>query len=65
MDDQFLSKKQVSAMVCKSSTTLWRDVKQGRFPAPKQIGRLRIAWLASSIREWMDSQPTVETRKAA
>ena len=65
MEDHFLSKKQVCALVCKGPTTIWRDVKQGRFPAPKQIGKLRVAWLASSIKEWMDSQPTVGTHKAA
>ena len=59
MEDQFLSKKQVCSMVCKSPTTLWRDCKEGRFPAPKQIGRLRIAWNLSAVRLWMQEQPTV------
>lgn len=63
MDDQFLSKKQVCVMVCKSPTTIWRDVRDGLFPAPKQIGRLRIAWSRNSVMDWMQEQPTVGTTK--
>ncbi len=37
--------KEVEARSGKSRTTLWRDVRAGRFPAPVKVGRNRIGWL--------------------
>lgn len=55
--DSYLTKKQVIAISARSSTSLWRDVKQGRFPAPRQLGPLRIGWLRSEIENWLTSRP--------
>ena len=33
----------------KSRTTLWRDVRAGRFPAPLKLGANRIGWLESEM----------------
>ncbi len=43
----------------KSRTTLWRDVRAGRFPAPVRVGANRIGWLESEIEEWQESLPRV------
>ena len=43
----------------KSRTTLWRDVRAGRFPAPVKVGRNRIGWLESEIEEWQENLPRV------
>jgi prophage regulatory protein len=38
-----------------SSSTLWRKVKNGTFPAPRKLSARVTAWSAESIREWMQS----------
>ncbi|MFB3111810.1 MAG: helix-turn-helix transcriptional regulator [Gemmatimonadales bacterium] len=43
----------------KSRTTLWRDVRAGRFPAPVKVGPNRIGWLESEIEDWQENLPRV------
>ena len=38
-----------------SRTTIWRDVRADRFPAPLKIGRNRIGWREDEIDAWQDS----------
>ena len=52
----------------KSRTTLWRDVRAGRFPAPVKVGRNRIGWLETEVMEWQKNldrvwQPTAEVER--
>ncbi len=42
-----------------SRTTIWRDVRAGRFPAPVKVGRNRIGWLESEIEDWQENLPRV------
>ena len=51
--------KEVVARTGKSRTTLWRDVRAGRFPAPVKVGRNRIGWLESEITDWQENLPRV------
>lgn len=48
---------EVIARTGKSRTTLWRDVRAGRFPAPLKVGANRIGWLESEISKWQKSLP--------
>lgn len=41
----------------KSRTTLWRDVRAGRFPAPVKIGANRIGFLESEVMDWQANLP--------
>ena len=59
----------VMARTGRSRSSLWRDVKSGRFPAPLRIGKSRIGWRKDEIVEWLESlplvwQPTAETDTA-
>lgn len=66
MEDCFLTKKEVVAATARSATSLWRDVKAGTFPAPRQAGPGRVCWLKSEVTEWMHSRPVaISTSKAA
>ncbi len=51
--------KEVVARTGKSRTTLWRDVRAGRFPAPVKVGRNRIGWVESEIADWQENLPRV------
>jgi len=64
MEDGILTKKEVVAATARSATSLWRDVKAGTFPAPRQIGPGRVGWLKSEVQAWLESCPVV-TSKAA
>ena len=39
-----------------SIATLWRWVKDGRFPSPIKIGPNTTAWTTSSIDQWQQEQ---------
>lgn len=44
-----------------SRTTIWRWIKQGDFPAPKQLGGTNsqsIGWHRGDVDEWLNTRPT-------
>ena len=43
----------------KSRTTLWRDSRNGVFPAPVRIGANRIGWMESEVMEWQEKLPRI------
>lgn len=51
--DRLVPMKEVLAAVPYSRTTIYRMVIAGTFPAPIKIGKARIAWRASSLRQWL------------
>jgi prophage regulatory protein len=65
MIDGILSRKAVMEITGRSSASLWRDVRDGRFPAPRQTGVKRIGWLKSEVQTWLESRPLVTSAKKA
>jgi prophage regulatory protein len=55
--ERILDLAAVQAMVPKSRTTLWRDIRAHRFPVPISLGGRRIGWLESEIIKWISEQP--------
>ena len=49
----FMAKAQVCELTTLSATTLWRLVKAGRFPKPKQISPGRVAWPRHAVDRWL------------
>ena len=39
-----------------SKTTIWREVKLGRFPKPITLSKGRKEWLLNEINEWIDEK---------
>ena len=39
-----------------SRTTLWRWVRDGRFPSPLELGPNTRAWRESDVRSWLDDK---------
>lgn len=56
---QFLNSQQVTHKLGISRTTIWRMVKAGDFPSPRQISKNRVAWLSNEINQWQMSRPKV------
>jgi prophage regulatory protein len=61
--DRILRSREVCTRVGLSRTTLWRAVRRGDFPAPRQLTANAIGWLASEIDAWIGSR--TPTRAAA
>jgi prophage regulatory protein len=54
-ENPLLNRKQVVETTGLSRATIDRLRKTANFPKPLQISARRIAWTASSIREWLRS----------
>jgi prophage regulatory protein len=54
--DRFMPKAEVMHLTGLSETTLWREVKAERFPAPIQLSPNRVGWLETSLRAWMQER---------
>jgi predicted DNA-binding transcriptional regulator AlpA len=48
--------REVAERLCVNPQTLWRWVRQGRFPKGTQIGPARTIWTEQTIAEWLDEQ---------
>lgn len=44
-------------------TTLWRWVREGRFPKPIRLGANCIAWRADDINQWINSRPSFDDER--
>jgi prophage regulatory protein len=64
MTEIIMTKKQVTVATSRSATSLWRDVRAGIFPPPRQIGPGRVGWLQSEVMAWLASRPVVSTTKS-
>jgi len=53
----FLSKKQLAERTGLSPVTIWRRVRAGDFPPPRQLTPGRVGWVESDVEEWEQSRP--------
>jgi prophage regulatory protein len=37
-------------------TTIWRMMREGRFPQSRRIGKMATAWLESEVDEWIQER---------
>jgi prophage regulatory protein len=59
LEIRMLSVKEVMEMTGLSRTTLWRRVRNGEFPLPRQLGPRRSAWLNTEILDHLTNLPAV------
>ncbi|MEY9333135.1 prophage regulatory protein [Pseudomonas protegens] len=53
--DRFMQEKEVLSVTSFSRTTLWREIKRGRFPQSVVISAGRVGWRASAIAAWQSN----------
>jgi prophage regulatory protein len=53
---KILRRRAVVERVGLSSTTIWRLVRAGRFPAPVQLSAQAIGWREHDIEAWLTSR---------
>ena len=60
MQDRMLSVREVVARVGLHRTTIWKQVRDGTFPAPHELAGNKIGWPESTITTWLDSRRHLE-----
>lgn len=60
LSDTLLRLPQVIKATGRSRASIFRDMREGKFPRSVRIGDRAIAWRASDIQEWIETRP--ETR---
>ena len=56
-DEELWSIRTITARTGLSRSTIYDYVGRGLFPAQRQLGTRRVAWLASEVRAWIVSRP--------
>lgn len=56
----YLSKEELPDAIALSRSTIEEEIRQGRFPKPRQLSRQRVAWLLREIQEWAESRPVAD-----
>ena len=56
-DDRLLTRAEVESITTLSRSSLYRKMRSGTFPEPIRIGDRAVRWLASEIRDWIESRP--------
>lgn len=62
---KLISMREVKEMTGKSRSTIWRWIRDGKFPKPRQVGTRDIGWLESEIEEWVQALPMSPTYQEA
>lgn len=45
-------------------TTLWRWIREGRFPKPVRLGANCVAWRSDDVDQWINTRPSFDAREA-
>lgn len=52
-----LTRRQVEARCCLSTSSIYRFMRDGMFPEPIRVGRRAVRWHASEIDAWLAARP--------
>jgi len=58
--DGILRAEDVQVLTGLSRVTIWREEREGRFPARVQLTGNRVGWYGNEIKAWIDSRPRVD-----
>jgi prophage regulatory protein len=53
----FYSRDELPEVTTLSVRTIEDEIRQGRFPKPRQLAGRRVGWLQSDLEEWATSRP--------
>lgn len=56
-DEELWSIRTITVRTGLSRSTIYDYVSRGLFPAQRQLGPRRVAWLSSEVRAWISSRP--------
>ena len=55
--DRLLTRIEVQARCGIARSTIYRLMRVNKFPLPIRVGPRAVRWLASEIRDWIESRP--------
>ena len=55
--DQLLKFSEVSEAVNLSRASIYKRIRQGKFPPPRKLNQMCSRWLASEVAQWMVDLP--------
>ncbi len=66
MDDRLLRRDEVESRVGLKRSSIYREMRAGRFPIPVKVGPRAVRWPAREIERWLEARPraTGEARAA-
>ncbi len=53
MSMRFIRFKELRQRIPRGRTTIWKMMREGRFPQSRRIGKMAAAWLESEVEDWM------------
>ena len=56
-EDAMLRYPEVERRTGLSRVTIWRKVRAGEFPPPRELSKNAVGWLESEIEAWRESRP--------
>ena len=59
-----ISPSEVRSLTGLSSSTIWREIKAGRFPAPVLLSPKRRAFRVQDVAEWIRNRTTATSNKS-
>ena len=65
MTDKLLTRAEVETRVGLKRSSIYREMRAGRFPLPLKIGERAVRWPASEIEDWLASRPRATGESAA
>ena len=55
LGDRLLRRNEVEAMIAVSTATLYKMIKEGRFPSAVHLGAGTVRWRLSEVQSWLAS----------
>ena len=55
LGDRLLRRTEVEAMIAVSTATLYKMIKEGRFPASVHLGSGTVRWRLSEVQAWLSA----------
>ena len=55
--DRLLTRREVEARCRIARTTLYKMMREDKFPCPIRIGVRAVRWLQSEVEAWIESRP--------
>jgi len=50
---KYIRFKELRKLIPLGRTTIWKMMREGRFPQSRRIGKVATAWLESEVEDWI------------
>jgi prophage regulatory protein len=61
----YYMKEELPEVTGLSLSTIEEEIRNDRFPKPRQLSKKRVGWLDTDLRAWADDRPVSDLRAAA